>query len=259
LNSTSDVFQRYANFYDNLYQDKDYDAECDFLEKIFEHYAEKKIHSILDLGCGTGGHAIPLAQRGYQVFGVDLSEQMLAMAQEKVHNTGLSASLQFKHANVQDVNIGQKFDAVICMFAVLSYQISNEDLSATIHTARQHLNPGGVFICDFWYGPAVLKQRPTDRVKIIQKDNDRIIRLVSPETDTLNHIVKVNYHILKLKGDKLTEESRETHPMRFIFYPELNMLMSQANLNLIHFCAFGEIDKSVSEDTWNVSAIACTI
>ena len=74
------VFGSYAQFYDILYQDKDYEAECDFLEQIFDRYAPGPVRTILDLGCGTGGHTLPLARRGYEVVGVDRSEKMLAEA-----------------------------------------------------------------------------------------------------------------------------------------------------------------------------------
>ena len=51
----------YADAYDLLYQDKDYDAECDLIESLFKNYGESGIKSVLDLGCGTGNHAVPLA------------------------------------------------------------------------------------------------------------------------------------------------------------------------------------------------------
>jgi len=69
------VFDKlYAGTYDALYQDKDYEAECDFLQQVFARYAQAPIRAILDLGCGTGGHALPLARRGYALTGVDRSE-----------------------------------------------------------------------------------------------------------------------------------------------------------------------------------------
>jgi len=70
------VFRDYANYYDALYREKDYKKECDFLEQIWEVSSEP-ISRVLDLGCGTGGHALPLAQRGYHVTGGNRSEQML--------------------------------------------------------------------------------------------------------------------------------------------------------------------------------------
>ena len=82
--STDTNFARaYADAYDTMYHDKDYAAECDFLADVFSRFAVGPIHSIIDLGCGTGSHAIPLARRGYEVFGVDRSAQMIAIASMK--------------------------------------------------------------------------------------------------------------------------------------------------------------------------------
>jgi predicted TPR repeat methyltransferase len=58
-----DVFKDYAKYYDLLYQEKNYEEECDFIEQVFRGFSKLKVKSILELGCGTGGHAIPLARR----------------------------------------------------------------------------------------------------------------------------------------------------------------------------------------------------
>jgi len=60
----------YASAYDFLYQDKDYEKECDFIESIFVRYSGN-VKRVLDLGCGTGGHALILVRRGYHIVGVD--------------------------------------------------------------------------------------------------------------------------------------------------------------------------------------------
>jgi SAM-dependent methyltransferase len=60
----------YSKYYDILYMDKDYDKECDFVEEAFNKYSLSKPVKILDVGCGTGGHLIPLAKRGYEVVGI---------------------------------------------------------------------------------------------------------------------------------------------------------------------------------------------
>jgi predicted TPR repeat methyltransferase len=52
------VFKDYADFYDSLYEDKNYQEECNFVKHVFETYSEKKVNSILDLGCGTGSHVL---------------------------------------------------------------------------------------------------------------------------------------------------------------------------------------------------------
>jgi len=84
--------QVYADQYDFLYSDKDYDAECDLLEEVFRRYRDGNVRTILDLGCGTGNHAIRLARRGYEVTGVDRSPEMLAKAEWKAAELGQRAT-----------------------------------------------------------------------------------------------------------------------------------------------------------------------
>ena len=254
--SKNDVFQVYANVYDALYRDKDYELECDFLEDLFRRFGVGDIRTILDLGCGTGGHAIPLARRGYKVFGIDRSEQMLNIARNKARGAELSGKVQFEASNIQKFKLNMKFEVVICMFAVLSYQISNEEFFSAIRAARDHVKQGGLFICDFWYGPAVLVQRPEERIKIVKDGEDRILRLVKPDMDTLENIVNVNYHIIRLSGNRLVEETHEKHTMRYYFKPEVDFYFSAAGFHLEHFCPFGNVDKKVSDDSWNVMAIS---
>lgn len=73
------VFQSYADYYDVLYSDKDYGAECDFLESIFGRYCNRPVRTILDLGCGTGGHTFVLAERGYQISGLRFRTRWLVL------------------------------------------------------------------------------------------------------------------------------------------------------------------------------------
>jgi len=74
----------YSDLYDVLYSDKDYATECDIIEKLLQEYGQGRAGTLLDLGCGTGNHAFPLAQRGYHVTGVDRSEEMLDQLKKKL-------------------------------------------------------------------------------------------------------------------------------------------------------------------------------
>jgi SAM-dependent methyltransferase len=239
-----------------MYHDKDYEAECDFLEEALRRFATAPVRSILDLGCGTGGHAIPLAQRSYEVVGVDRSAQMIAVAGQKAQAGEEVAGPCFEVADIRKLQLGRTFDAAICMFAVLGYQTTNEALADTLRSARSHLKPGGLFLCDFWYGPAVLTQRPTDRVKIVSTGHDRVIRLTCAAMDVEHNLVRVSFRILRLRGDRVIQETEEVHPMRYIFRPELELFMAQSGFEVAAFCPLGQLDRTPDETTWNVSAIA---
>lgn len=258
MTGQAEVFKNYARSYVALYQDKEYEVECDFLERAWKRFSPQPVKQVLDLGCGAGGHVFPLAARGYEVTGIDRSPVMLELAKHRA--AGLSGKQpRLQVGDVQTLRLDQSFDAVVCMFAVLGYQTSNDGLLSTLRTARQHLNPGSLFLCDFWYGPAVLKQQPADRIKEVMDGDERIVRLASPSIDTQTHVVTVSYQLLRLRGSVLVEETRESHQMRYLFKPETELLMQLAGFELLHFCPFAQLDRAVSEDTWNVSAIGRAI
>ena len=73
----------YARAYDALYEGKDYESECDLLLDVLREADGRDVHRILDLGCGTGSHALVLAERGLDVVGVDRSADMTEIARRK--------------------------------------------------------------------------------------------------------------------------------------------------------------------------------
>lgn len=248
----------YAESYDLFYEDKDYQAECDLIEEIFRRHAGGQISTILDIGCGTGNHTIPLTHRGYKVTGVDRSSEMIkyAKAKSQAQHTLLKKAPQLIKGDIRCLELAQSFDAVIMMFAVLGYQLSNPDLSSTLGAVRQHLKPGGLFIFDVWYGPAVLAIRPGDKIKEIPTADGKIIRMASGTLDVDRHICQVNYRVLKISGTCVKNDSTESHTMRYFFPMELEMALSFNKLKLQSLTAFPDPEKPADETTWNALGLA---
>lgn len=245
--------KEYAIVYDFLYQIKDYEKECDFLETIFRKQG-KKVNRVLDLGCGTGRHAIILARRGYKMSGVDRSVEMLAIAKEKARETRIK--IDFYESTIQNLNLNKTFDAVISMFDVMSYQTSNKDLSLLCKTAKQHLKSGGAFIFDAWNGLAVMTDPPTRRVKEVSNGDERIIRITEPNINIISHTVDTTFKVLKLKGDKLVSETLETHKMRFLFPQEIKYFLEVAGFSDIAFYPFLKPEDKLSTQDWTMTVIA---
>ena len=245
------VFGDYAKFYDNLYEDKDYAAECDFVEETYARFSPRPVKIVLDLGCGTGGHAIILAQRGYSLTGIDRSDVMLAEARKKMARQKFDLHL----GDVRTIRLDRQFDSVISMFAVMSYMTTNDDLAAVFATVSKHLVPGGLFIFDSWFGPGVFSDLPTPRIKEIVTGEERIIRLTRPEMDVIRQVVSVNFHVLRFKGKQVLEEVKETHLMRPLFLQEILLLGRQNGLQLAQVCEFLEMNRQPSLKTWNISVV----
>jgi SAM-dependent methyltransferase len=246
----------YADCYDLLYQVKDYHVECDLIERLLLAYGGGKIASILDLGCGTGNHALPLARRGFEVTGVDRSEFMLEQARSKATVSGYSSPDRFYQGDIRTVELEQRFDAALLMFAVLGYQLDNADVTAALRTVRRHLRPGGLLLFDVWHGPAVLFQRPADRARIIPTSDGKILRTSSSELDTNRHVCTVHYHVWRFAAERLLSETEEEHTVRYFFPLELNLFLESAGFTPIRFGAFPEFDHEPDEKTWNALCVA---
>ena len=219
----SQIFDAYAVYYDLLYKEKDYKAETDYVGRLLE---EKGIitGAILELGCGTGKHAEKFAENGYSVHGIDSSSEMIKKAKNRKPRH-LSNKLHFEIGDICDFSIDKKFDAVISLFHVASYMIKNEQLVAMFDTAAKHLNSGGIFIFDFWYGPGVMATPPEIRVKRLENEEVNVLRIAEPQIHPNENVVDVNYSILvKNKNEQKIIELNEIHQMRYLFIPEIIFL-----------------------------------
>lgn len=250
---SDNFFEKSAEYYDLLYSDKDYEKECDFVEEIFKRYSKNPIKSILDVGCGTGGHAIPLAKRGYGVVGFDLSELMIRKAKEKARNL---ANLELHVKDMRDFQFDSKFDACVCMFAVIGYLTKNQDIQKTLTNIKRHLKDGSLFIFDFWNGLAVLRILPSVRVKIVEDKGKKVTRTAEPELDAFNHVCKINYRLAITEDNIFVDEIKETHTVRFYFPQEITHYLEDAGFEVLKICPFLDLNGSVNEGVWNVAAIS---
>ena len=245
------IFDRYALYYELFYTDKDYALESEFVKAKISAYAPQA-KSIIDLGCGNARHTTQFAAAGYGVKGVDISPGMLDLARASVsrlpENTRPRVTLvQADVSNAVGLGI---FDVAVSLFHVVNYQTTDESLAGFFKTARAALRPGGVFIFDFWYGPAVLHDRPERRVKSLSKDGTQVIRTATPEMDVERNIVAVHYDVTISNG--LRSEAahiHETHIMRYLFAPEIERHASHCGFKI---CETGGwmTDKGLDETTW---------
>jgi SAM-dependent methyltransferase len=248
--------KQFADLYDLLYSDKDYDSECDLIESIISQYGSGRSSSILDAGCGSGGHAIQLAKRGYQVWAVDRSEGLLARAEERAGSENVK--INFHRADLRSFELERKVDLCISMFAVLSFQLTNSDVQQMLRQIRKHLEPGALFICDVWHGPAVLLQRPEKRLKIAEKDGLRLYRFAEPRLTVMEHTNEIKQRVLLINeaDQRAVDEVVEFQVVRFFFPLELIFHLEVAGFEVVKLFAFPNLEKDASENDWELGFVA---
>ncbi|MCI9402464.1 MAG: methyltransferase domain-containing protein [Oscillospiraceae bacterium] len=134
-----------AGSYDAFTTDVDYPRWCSYIEKHFARL-KKPVHTVLDLACGTGSLTAELAGRGYEVTGVDLSAEMLALAEEKCRD--LDPRPRFFCEPMENLRLPRKVDACVCCLDSVNYVLNPRKLQRAFRRVFDCLEPGGLFLFD---------------------------------------------------------------------------------------------------------------
>jgi SAM-dependent methyltransferase len=134
------AYGQMAYVYDQLMQDMPYD---EWVAWVMRSVPDKSA-TIVDLGCGTGNVAIPLAKLGYDVIGIDYSDSMLAIASDKADRT----PVQWLEQNMTDWQVEQPVDAVVCFCDGFNYLLDEDDFYQTLIRTEKQLKPGGILLFD---------------------------------------------------------------------------------------------------------------
>ena len=225
------VFGDYSYYYDALYSGKDYMSEANDVDSLLQKWGTGGT-SIIVYGCGTGKHDRCLKSLGYKIKGIDLSEKMIQKARNEAEKEGID--IDYEVADIRYYASIEKYDAVISLFHVMSYQNSNEDIISAFHSARNALNKGGLFLFDSWYGPGVLTDRPSVRIKEIDGVDYRLTRIAQPDIHANDNVVDVNYKLYVFDTDGVQyKELEEVHHMRYFFMPEIRQYLKESQFELL--------------------------
>ncbi len=241
-------FQRYGAYYDLLYRDKDYAAESASIARILRA-AGVAAGSLLEFGSGQGRHGRLLAGEGFTVLGVVRCRELFAAGAAARAAAGFTC-LQ---GDIRTVRVPRTFDGILSLFHVISYLTADADVAQTFANAARHLRPGGVFFFDVWHGPAVLRERPSARVKRVEDERTRLTRIAEPELDEAACLVTVNYTIVaepKAGGAKTT--FGESHCLRY-FFPDEIELFAQAAGFVVERSEEFLTGQPPSDATWGVA------
>jgi SAM-dependent methyltransferase len=241
---------KFAEYYDLMTKHKDYLKECDFIEAVLSKFLKNHPNKILDVGCGTGSHALELAKRGYNIFAFDVAKPMIDIAIKK----DTKNEVQFSHGDITHYR-GKNFDAVICMFNTVNYLHSFLDFGIFLKNVCSAMSNRGIFIFDSWNGLAVMKIRPSNKLQVFDTERGKIYRYVEPEFNIIEQETILKYHCLVVKEKHVVDEFNSLHNIKFYTPDQIKNALDSSGFKILKSCALINLEKEISEKDWIVTYV----
>ena len=228
------AYHELAASYDRLTNDVDYQAIVAFYHEILE---KEGIHprTAVDLACGTGSVALILARMGYRVIGVDMSEEMLTVAQQRAfEQVGYP---MFVRQKLQELFLPKGVDMAVCALDGLDYILNPEDCKKAIQRVWKALNPGGIFIFDV---NTPEKLRAMDGQVFLDEDDD-VYCVWRGEFDEETNICSYGMDLFQRQGD-VWHRSFEEHQEYAYTIEQLTEYLKAAGFTHIRVYADGKLE-----------------
>ena len=139
------MYQAFAELYDELMNDVDYEGWADYYTRLLSIYGVRG-GKVCECACGTGGLTIPLYYRGFQMTGVDISREMLWQAAQKSRKRGIA--MPFVQQDMKSLNLHRPMDAVLATCDGVNYLLTEENLLSFFRAAHRAVKPGGALVFD---------------------------------------------------------------------------------------------------------------
>jgi ubiquinone/menaquinone biosynthesis C-methylase UbiE len=246
---------RYAELYDLFYADKPYAAEARFVFDRMAAFGNGPPRRILELACGTGAHALALAELGASVEASDCSQSMVEVAREKLVNAG-PASVSFSVCDMQALPTPeQPFDAAVCLFDSIGYVQTDEALAQVFDGVRRSLKPGGLFVFEYWHAPTMSRRFDPLRVRRLQRDETTVLRLSETSLVPGRPIARVKYDIYELRPGGDYDHLTETQSNRFFSVDEMDRFARAHGFTPAASYGGFDLDAPITDETWHVVAV----
>ena len=219
------MFSKSAKFYNAIYETmgKNYRAEAQQVHSIIQQYKKTTENTLLEVACGTGLH-VSVLQEFYQIEGLDLDAEILAVAQQDY------PGVSFHQADMVDFDLGKQFGAITCLFSSIGYVKTKKRLEQAIQNMSRHLLQGGVLIVEPWFTP---NQFTVGRVFALFVDQPdlKVSRMSIGEVDGSLSILFFHYMVGTPQG---VEYFTERHELGLFTHEEYLEAFRKARLEVIH-------------------------
>lgn len=205
-------------YYHILYRHRNEEEAAKFLNNIIDHFNPASGSPVLDLGCGRGRHSIYLSERGFDVTGIDISEENIAFNKQFENE-----HLKFYVHDMREVFKKDSFVFIINLFTSFGYFENDEDNQQTVSAAAEDLKEGGIFLIDYLNCEKVLKELSIEEVKVVDNIEFRITRGFDGKFITKN-----------ISFEDFEDEFNYREKVRALQLSDFEKYFEKAGLKIIH-------------------------
>ncbi|MBQ9956517.1 MAG: class I SAM-dependent methyltransferase [Ruminococcus sp.] len=195
----------FARYYDDLTANIDYKKRAEYFHAIIKKFKTTKENILLDLACGTGSISEQMARLGYDVIGVDYSEEMLGIAIEKKFDSGLS--IQYLCQDMRTIDMFGTVDVTICALDSINHLSSADDVKKVFQRVSLFAEPQGLFIFDV---NTLYKHREILADNTFTYETDNVYCIWENTLNRNTDEVKINLEFFELEANGLYSRSSES-------------------------------------------------
>ena len=222
-----DAYSSFASVYDQFMDNVPYEEWAEYLTGLLKEY-QVNDGLVLDLGCGTGSLTEILAKKGYDMIGIDNSEDMLQMAMEKRADSGLD--ILYLLQDMREFELYGTVAAVVSICDSMNYLTDYEDLVETMRLVNNYLDPKGVFIFDM---NTVHKYRDLIGDRTIAEARDECSFIWDNDYDSETKINEYDLTLFIQEEEDLYRRFEETHYQKAYELEEVKQAIQEAGMEFV--------------------------
>lgn len=240
----------YATVYDISMEHIPYDKWADYVDNILKQHGINK-GLILELGCGTGNMTRKMAAKGYDMIGIDYSEEMLSVARQK--SEASDDGILYLCQDMREFELYGTVVAIICVCDSMNYMINEDDLSKVFHLVSNYLDPSGLFIFDMDTEYLYREVLGDTTTYMSHESGDFIWENIFHPEEMINEVNLSLYH--KEADSHLYSKHQETHVRKAYNLDTIRKLLDEADMKFLK--AYHELsDEEPRSDSERIYVIA---
>ncbi len=237
--SNQKIYEDFAEVYSSSKYTEFSKAMADILPDLLERF-DVEGKKLLDIACGEGTFAVKMAEKGYDVVGIDLSRKQIEIAKEK----GVDEEIDFEVQDMRELSFQERFDVVTCWYDSLNYILDKEDLRQVFKGVYDSLRDGGIFVFDM--NTIYVMEEVWDEQTMVKEDSSEIFDMIEQNYDEEKHITSMKLISFLREDDGGWRKIEEVHRERGYSFEELRNIFKDVGFN--EFSCWKDIEEKTEAD-----------